>query len=104
MPPGLFTKQRRAWLLCVVVGVMALLYGWWPSRQSKPAPTPPSPNGYDDFIKASRLVASVSGDFSAMTTEELRVLFTANREPISLIRRGLERQCHIEAEFGQIFP
>jgi hypothetical protein len=63
---------------------------------SQPAPTPaplPKPNGYDDFVKAGRMVSKDSSDFGTMSEEELRAFVKKNAEALKLARTGLGREC-----------
>ncbi len=83
---------------CALVTAMVLIYALWPEPKIPPAPPLPSPNGYDDFVKAGRLAEMIPGDFSQMTSEELRSTLGTNREPLRLVRLGLQRECRVPTE------
>lgn len=97
MPAGLFTKRRVVWMSCIFATILGVAILW-------PAPTPvseplPSPNGYDDFIRAGQLLASVSSDYTKMPPEELRVYVSTNQEPLRMLRLGLTRDCRKPIEY-----
>jgi len=98
MPLGLFIKRRRVWMPCAFVAALVLIYALWPEPKVDPAPPLPSPNGYDDFIKAGQFAATISGDLSQMTTEELRSTLGTNQEPLRLARFGLQLECRVPTE------
>lgn len=80
------------------VATLGLVYLLWPNPKAELSPPLPSPNAYDDFIKAGGLAAMISGDFSQMTTEELRSSLGTNQEPFRLARLGLQRECRVPTE------
>ena len=82
---------------CAFISALMLIYALWPEPKTDLTPLP-SPNGYDDFIKAGQLLTSTSGDFTKMTTEELKSLISTNQEPLRLVRLGLERECRVPTE------
>lgn len=83
-------------LVLVLMGALAIMTG-------KPPPLPPlpQPNGYDDFVKAGRVVVSAQNDNPAdLELEELRARVTANREALRLARAGLQRECRVVLDFS----
>jgi len=56
-------------------------------------PPLPNPNGYDDFIKASKAVLGNVWDFPTLDHDSLAALVSTNAEPLRLLRLGLTRQC-----------
>src|SRR5882672_9833670 len=96
MSLGLFIKRRRVWMPCAFVTALVLIYALWPEPKIDPAPPLPSPNGYDDFIKAGQLL--ISADYSRMSREELRSVVGTNQEPLRLVRLGLKRDCQVPTE------
>ena len=74
-------------LLLVVALVFAL------SHPSPPPPPMPSPNGYDDFIRASAMIPQDPGDYSKMSLEELQAAARKNEEALKLVKVGLSREC-----------
>lgn len=96
--------SRKRWilllLLLVVAGLAALLL--WPSPRPVAPAALPSPNGYDDLLKAA---AARQGavDASAASTEELRGFVEDNREALRLVRVGLSRACQVPLEYSQTY-
>ena len=73
--------------------------------QPLPAPNPlPKPNGYDDLIQASRLLADNTGDYANLNETELRALAAKNAEALKLARTGLSRTCQAPLDFAQPNP
>ena len=67
---------------------------------SPPAfPPTPSPNGYDDFLKASRLIAHLSLELTNSNPELLRPLVQENQAALALIRAGINRECRVPLQF-----
>ena len=61
---------------------------------SSPAfPPTPSPNGYDDFLKASRLIAHQSLELTNSNPQLLRPIVQENQTALALIRAGINREC-----------
>jgi hypothetical protein len=90
MPP----RFRTSLLALVVIFLVALLTGLVMLRsRTLPRPRLPSPNGYDDFVKAGEAVAENVGDFAQLDHDSLRTLVDTNAESLRLLRVGLTRQC-----------
>jgi len=64
-------------------------------RQLPPAAPLPSPNGYDDFVKAGLLIATNNFDPYDLSVEELRELAPQYAEALRLVRIGLSRECRV---------
>lgn len=88
------SRFRGLWLAPAVIFVMAVLT-WKATFRSQPPPRPPlpSPNGYDDLVKASAAVTRSVGDYFEFDHDRLRDWLTTNAEPLRLLRAGLARQC-----------
>lgn len=70
---------------------------------SQPAPAPPplpQPNGYDDFVKAGRMITDSASDYGAMSEEELRAFMKKNAEALKLVRTGLGRECRVPLDYS----
>jgi len=102
MPPGLFIKGRRLWLIGAFVTALLLAWLLWPEPKTVSAPLP-SPNGYDDFVKAGKLLVSISSDYTKMPAEELRAYVGTNQEPLRLLRLGLQRECRVPTEHSATY-
>jgi hypothetical protein len=97
MPPGLFTKRRVVWMSCIFATILGAAILW-------PAPTPvseplPSPNGYDDFVRAGRLLVAFSPDYKKLPTDQLKAAVKSNEEPLRILRVGLGRDCRKPLEY-----
>ena len=83
-------------IVAVNVAILAIVFLGKP-----PPPRPlPSPNGYDDFVKAGRMVTSSTNDYSNMSREELGVLISTNEEALKLVRTGLSHECRVPVEYS----
>lgn len=69
------------------------------SRPVPPTPPLPSPNGYDDFLKASSLIANPS-DYAKLTIPELRPALANNEETLRLMKTGLSRECRVPLDYS----
>jgi hypothetical protein len=98
MATGLFMKHRWVRAGGVFLAALVLVYWLWPNPSAAPATPLPSPNGYDDFVKAGSLITPISADAARMTTEELRAFIATNQEPLRLFRLGLMRECQVPTE------
>lgn len=98
MPPGLFIKRRAVWLSCIFATTLALGWIFWPAPAPIAEPLP-SPNGYDDFVRAGKLLAPISSDHTKMPLEELRAYVSTNQESLRLLRLGLTRECRRPIEY-----
>jgi hypothetical protein len=60
----------------------------------------PSPNGYDDFVKAGGLVAGDLSGYEDLKEIELSELVETNAESIRLVRVGLTRECRVPDDYS----
>jgi hypothetical protein len=64
--------------------------------QPPPAPPPlPSPNGYDDLMKACRMLADNTSDYGTLNEVDLRILVKTNAEALKLVTTGLSHPCQV---------
>ena len=63
-------------------------------------PPLPNPNGYDDFVKANKLLVGRPLDMirTNTSTESLRGFIESNRQSLDLVRVGLSRQSGVRLE------
>ena len=80
---------------CAFVAALVLIYALWPEPKVALAPPLPSPNGYDDFVKAGTLLAFTAADYRRMPKEDLEAYVSTNQEPLRLVRLGLTRECQV---------
>jgi hypothetical protein len=89
-------------IVAVLLVVAALVFTL---SQPPPAPPPlPKPNGYDDLVRASRMVADNTPDYAAMDEAELRSLVETNAESLKLARRGLGHECQVPLDYSAANP
>lgn len=70
------------------------------TRQPPPSTPLPSPNGYDDFMKAHTLLTA-NTDFHGLSHDQLRVVVTQNAEALRLVRAGLTQECRVPLGYSQ---
>src|SRR4051812_17655866 len=103
---------KRFWrsLVLVAAGAILLLIWFAPSPLPEP-PALPKPNGYQDFLNASKPIRA-DGKSDAPTDSDgspgadkkaLESLLERLREPISLLRTGLARQSRVPVEFSTTY-
>lgn len=80
------------------MAVMGAVYFLWPAPPIVTGPPLPSPNGYDDFVKAGAMLTTLSAGYTKMTKEELKAYVGTNQEPLRLLRLGLTRECQVPTE------
>ncbi|MBI3852631.1 MAG: hypothetical protein HY298_20430 [Verrucomicrobia bacterium] len=80
-------QTRKWWLTLLVVAGVLIAMGLliFKSRQLPPSPPLPSPNGYDDFLKATQ------------------VLTRDNQEALKLVRVGLSRYCRVPTIYTESY-
>jgi hypothetical protein len=81
--------KRSRWLLAfaaLLALVIALLVA---ARRTDPLP---SPNGYDDFVAAGRMVVGNLGKLSLTNGSQISVFAQLNKDVVERVRRGLRRQ------------
>jgi hypothetical protein len=89
-------------IVAVLLVVAALIFAL---SQPPPAPPPlPKPNGYDDLVRASQMLADKTSDYAAMDEAELRSLVETNAEALKLARTGLSRPCQVPLDYSAANP
>jgi hypothetical protein len=75
---------------------------WALNQPLPPQPPMPNPNGYDDFVKAGQMLATLKSnqDYNTMGQDELRTVVAANSEALKLARTGLSRECRFPLEYS----
>jgi hypothetical protein len=85
-------------LAVVAAGVFLL----WPSR-TPVAESVPSPNGYDDLLKAAELISRDTFGLRDRSDAELRKTVEQNRAALELVRSALERECRVPVEYSTTY-
>lgn len=100
-PAGKVRKRRRlAVALLLIGGAIAATVAASSARRS-PAPKLPDPNGYDDFVKAGRMVKGewpAKGNLAKAPVPDVRAFVEANKAVLDLARIGLGSECMVPIE------
>jgi hypothetical protein len=94
-------RRRMRWFIAAAAAALVVLAVllFWPVR---PSPVIlPSPNGYDDIIKAGTLLVDLQGDYRQLAESELRQLVASNSPALQLLRAGLTRECRVPVKASQ---
>ncbi len=67
-------------------------------HQPVPAIVLPSPNGYDDFVQAAKIV--VTNPFQNESAALSRAGVEQNIKALALVRKGLTKQCRVPIEYS----
>lgn len=91
-------KRKLSIVLLALIGVCLLalpasiIIVW----TRPPAAPLPSPNGYNDFVKAGRMLPDEAiGGYRELGYDELRDLVSTNSEAVAMLRVGLSRACRV---------
>ena len=85
----------------LVAVIMAIgMIGLTLSRPGPPLQPLPTPNGYDEFVKAGQMISGTPGDYAAMNETELRLLVRTNSEALQLARAGLEYESRVPLDYS----
>lgn len=64
------------------------------------APPPlPNPNGYDDLIKASKMLSPNVGGYTNRDLSELQMIVSTDSNALQLARAGLQKQCRVPLDY-----
>jgi hypothetical protein len=105
------TKKTRNWLiaLCILAFPFVLFLGCLIFMKEPPPPLAPlpNPNGYDDLVKAGKMVAvndTVNTTFyNEMGEAQLKEVILANAATLALARAGLSNQCRVPVQYSDAF-
>src|SRR5258708_7428372 len=92
---------RRTFFALGIAMVAALLafLALRPATPFPPVPLP-TPNGYDDFLKAGRVASATTMDYRSMSQQELREFVIQNTEALKVLRAGLAKDSRVPIEFS----
>jgi len=83
--------MKKQIILFAIVGTVIVLIGAAVLNWSQPTVRMiPSPNGYDDFVRAGQISIAYASDLSL---EELQDYVKSNQTSLNLIREGLKKTC-----------
>ena len=94
--------QKIKWFfgLFVLANVIIVLMVALGAFEPAPPKPMPNPNGYDDFVKAGKMLKLTTNDFSTMTEVELAALVATNAPALKLLRIGLSRECRVPNDYS----
>ena len=99
------TSKTRNWLITLLILASPFLFFlglliFWNAEPLPPVAPLPSPNGYEDLVKAGRLIKSMAG-YDQTNELQLAVLVATNAEALRLLRAGLSNQCRVPLQFSE---
>ena len=101
------TKKTRNWLLalCILAFPFVLFVGCliYMEEPLPPLAPLPSPNGYDDLVKAGKMIKGDVWDYDKANLEKLRGIILTNAEALSLARSALSNQCNVTLQFTKAY-
>ncbi len=102
------TKKSRNWLLAIFILAFpfALFCFFFFSHLADipPAPAPlPNPNGYDNFVKAGKMLADPIPNYDNMSLETLRLAVSTNAAAVALARAGLSNQSRVPVQYSEAY-
>ena len=102
------SPKIRKLVIGVPLAAILILIGWLLFDALHPppplaSPPLPSPNGYDDFVKAGQMITGNFGNYLNLSGEKLRPLMAANTEAIKLGKLGLTRKCRVPIQYSAAF-
>ena len=95
-----FKAGKVFWTVCLLILLGVLAYAFVELNRSGALPSPPNPNGNDDFVKAQKLMVGNPADFERGSLEELRKHLEENAEVLRLVREGLTKQCRVPISYS----
>jgi hypothetical protein len=99
------TKKTRNWLiaLSILVFPFVLFFGFllFMEEPLPPVAPLPNPNGYDDLVKAGKMIKDIVSDYDKASPEKLRGIVLTNAEALSLARSALSKQCGVTLQFSR---
>ncbi|PYI80080.1 MAG: hypothetical protein DME26_22285 [Verrucomicrobia bacterium] len=87
-------------IAAVVLIFMSALIGVLVYKPKPPVIALPNPNGYDDFVEATKVFVGVS-DWPPLDLDQLRDAVAQNTNALALVRNGLKKQCRVVIEYQE---
>jgi hypothetical protein len=105
------TKTRnRLIVLFILAFPFVVLFGFLISQVASPLPPIqllPNPNGYDDLVKAGKMVAvnaTINTTFYGdMGEPQLQEVISTNADALALARVGLSNQCRVPVQYSESY-
>ncbi|MDB6111984.1 MAG: hypothetical protein JWR69_3734 [Pedosphaera sp.] len=98
-------KFLKYFILVVVAGNLAIVAMVLISGLSPKAVPLPNPNGYDNFVKAGRMLVETTKvyNYESLGKEELAALVAKNEAALELVRTGLNQQCRVPDDYSPAY-
>ncbi len=100
MPARKFNTGKAFLTVCLLIFLSAMAYEFVELNRKTPLAPLPSPNGYDDFVKAGQVLPGDPLYFNRTNVEALRSQVASNAEPLRLIRQGTAKKCRISVPYS----
>ena len=99
------TSKIRNWVitLLILASPFLLFLGlliFWNAEPLPPVAPLPNPNGYEDLVKAGRVIKSMAG-YDQTNEQQLAELVATNAEALRLLQAGLSNQCRVPLQFSE---
>ena len=73
---------------------------FWDAEPLPPLPTMPNPNGYNDLVKAGKMVSNDFANYDELSLPKLRELTGKNAEALQIARTGLQQTCRVTIDYS----
>jgi hypothetical protein len=94
-----FSKALK-WFAVFIASLIFVGGVWFASSQSGPAAQVlPNPNGYEDLLKAARMLEA-DADYSTLIEEQLRAQVGKNAEALIFTKKGLARESRVKLNYS----
>jgi len=93
-------KRGLGFVAVVLALIAVVVYGMVQTNRPLPPRPLPSPNGYDELMRAGKAIVGDPAGFRQLTLDELSALVATNRQTLALFRKGLNRPCRIALDIG----
>jgi hypothetical protein len=101
------TKKTRNWLitLAILIFPFVLFFGFliFMEEPVPPLAPLPNPNGYDDLLKASQMLAASGDSSDATNLNQLREWVPKSAGALALARAGLSNQCRVPVQYTESY-
>lgn len=97
------SKQTRIRLILVLIfGIpLGIFVGsiFYNAFNLTPPPPMPNPNGYNDLIKAAKMLALDVGTYNISNVVELEAIVSTDAAALELARAGLQKKCRVPLDY-----
>jgi hypothetical protein len=96
--------RNRLFAFSIVAAPFAFFFGlllFWDAEPLPPVPPLPNPNGYDDLVRAGKMIKGDVWNYDEADLEDLRENVLTNDKALTLARNGLSNQCAVPLQFSR---